>query len=130
MNEVQTPSARIIADAQKTKTIVDAAGRSITFRSLSVLDQARILKAIGAAQSENGPYVRLACIALSVMEIDGVPVPRAVNDAGVEAAISRLGDEGFMALSVDMERRAADARQAAEEAMGGPVPGPLAAPAT
>lgn len=126
MSEAQSPSARIVAAAQQATTMVDARGRKISFRVMSVLDQARIFKAIGPAQSENGPYVRLAIMAASVVDIDGVPSPSIVNDQGVEAAISRLGDDGYMALSIDMDRRVAEARKAAEEALDEPGALPLA----
>lgn len=111
-----SPSAAIVASASSTTTLTDALGRQIVFRRLNVLDQARILKAIGPAQSENGPYVRLATIAASVTSIDNVPFPAPVNDGQIETAIGRLGDEGFAALVVEFERLEKVAKAAAEAA--------------
>ena len=111
-----TPSAKIISNAQQTHVLVDAAGRNLTMKSLTLLDQARIFKAVGAANAENGPYVRLATLAACVTEIDGVPYPFPNNDKAVEGAITRLGDHGLMAISVHAEREAEETRLAAEEA--------------
>jgi hypothetical protein len=86
--------------------VTDANGRKITFRSLGILDQARIYKAIGPLQAENGPYPRLATLAVSVVAYDDVPAPpMPLNDRDVEAAIARLGDDGFVAISLELNRR-------------------------
>lgn len=118
MSDTQSPSAAIIARAAATTELTDALGRVIRFKRLGVLDQARIFKAIGPAQAENGPYVRLATVAASVVAIDGAPVPSPVNDAQIEAAIGRLGDDGYAALQIWFERQEEVTRAAAEAALG------------
>ncbi|GAN79774.1 hypothetical protein [Acidocella aminolytica] len=111
------PSAATVKTATLESVVTDAKGRKIAFRPLGILDQARIYKAVGADNSENGPYVRLATMAASVTSIDGVPTPASpTNDREVEAAIARLGDEGFLALSLDLNAKAEAAIAAAQEA--------------
>lgn len=110
-------SAEMAAAAAAVTTVTDASGRRITYRRLGILQQAKIFKAIGPAQSENGPYVRLATMAAAVTSIDDVPAPPLpTNDREVEAAITRLGDDGFVAVSLEMTRRAEEALEAAKAA--------------
>ena len=109
-----SPSSDIVKAARKTWEVRDELGRVIRGRALSVLDQARMFKAIGSVHSDNSAYVRLAMIAFSVSHIDGAPVSTPVNESGVDAAINRLGDEGYVAVqamveSMIAERVAADA---------------------
>jgi hypothetical protein len=110
-----TPSGRIVAAAQQPIEIMDASARVMKLRTLGVLDQVRLLRAIGPDQSRNEPYVMLVQAAASVCEIDGVPVPFPANERQIDAAIARLGDEGFAAISVHM-RKAVEAVEAAAAA--------------
>lgn len=118
-----SPSARIVATENATRTVTATSGRKFTYRAkgLSVLDQAKLFKAIGPAQSENWPYVRTAVIAACITDIDGVPMPKIVNDAGVERAIELMDDDGFAALSLDFDARA---KEAAEEIPADPLAQP------
>lgn len=112
------PAAATVAAASLTTHVSDATGRKITYRRLGILEQARILKAIGPAQSENGPYVRLATMAAAVVSIDDIPAPpMPINDRQIEAAISSLGDDGFIAVSLEMNRQAEAAIEAAQAVM-------------
>lgn len=95
--------------------VTDAKGRKITTRKFNVLDQVKLLRAIGAEQSNNQPYVQIVMMAASVSDIDGVPCPVPTNERTIDAAIARIGDDGFAALMVDM-RRQVDALEAAAEA--------------
>lgn len=100
-------------------TVVDAKGRSITYKPMTVLDQARILKVIGRENpmdAQNGPYVTIAMLACSVKDIDGAPQPAPTSPKDIEAAIARLGDEGFAALQVEAEKRRAEMEEAASVA--------------
>ena len=107
MADSQTPSSRVINDARKLRTLTDADGRKITFRALTILDQARLFKAIGPEQAQNQPYVGLAVIAASVVDIDGTPSPWPHNPATVDGAIGRLGDSGYLAYQGELERELA-----------------------
>lgn len=108
--------------------VTDAKGRKFTTRKMNVLDQVKLLRAIGAEQSGNQPYVQIVMMAASVSEVDGVPQPVPTNERQIDAAISKIGDEGFAALMVDMRRQMEALEKAAEEAADGEVntPDPLA----
>jgi hypothetical protein len=96
--------------------VTDAKGRKLTIRRLNVLDQVRLLRAIGAAQSSNEPYVNVVTMAASVSEIDGVPVPPVTNERQIDAAVGRIGDPGFAAIMVNMNKEVAEVMAAAEAA--------------
>ena len=76
----------------------DRAGRVIELRRLGVVEQLRLFKVLGPELSENRAYVGLARMAAAVAMVDGVPVPFPVNEAGIEAALERLGDDGVEAV--------------------------------
>ena len=97
-----SPSARIIAQAASTTTIVDADGRTLIIRRLSALDRLRLYKLVGAYLGTNAPYLGLATLAVSVCAIDGVPMPPPVTESQLEALVARLGDAGFAAASAAM----------------------------
>lgn len=99
MSGANTPSGRIIAAANQERETTDSLGRKIMYRRLGALDKARLFKAVGPAQSQNGPYVGMAMLAASVTYVDGVPMPFPSTDSVIEAAISRLGDEGIEAVA-------------------------------
>lgn len=74
--------------------VQDKSGREIELRRLGVVEQLRLFKVLGPELSENRAYVGLARVAAAVAAVDGVPVPFPGNEAGVEAALERLGDDG------------------------------------
>ncbi|HVC15972.1 MAG TPA: hypothetical protein VNE18_01590 [Rhodanobacter sp.] len=99
--------------------LTDAKGRRITFKTMTVLDQSRIIRIIGRADpmdAQNQPYVSMAMAACSVTDIDGVPRPAPVKPEHIEAAIDALGDEGYAALIVDTQARAGELENAAASA--------------
>lgn len=114
-----------------SEVITDAKGRKFTTRKLKVLDQIKLLRAIGPAQSGNEPYVQIVMMAAGVAEIDGVPCPVITNERQIDATIDKIGDEGFAALMVDMRKQVEALNAAAEAAADGEVttPDPLAASA-
>lgn len=75
--------------------ITDRLGRVLALRRLTVLDRLRLFKAAGPVLSENHPWFGMAVLAASVAAIDGVPIPMPTNESQIEAAVSRLGDEGL-----------------------------------
>ena len=99
--------------------ITDTKGRKITLRKMNVLDQVKLLRAIGPAQANNEPYVMLVNVAAAVSMIDGVPQPPPVNERQIDAAIARLDDDGFNAISAYMRAEIKKAEAAAEAAMAG-----------
>lgn len=114
--------------------IVDAKGRVLVLRDLNVLEQVRLLRAIGPAQSENQPYVNMVQAVATVLSVDGVPLPAMVNERSIDACIERVGEEGFGALIVRMRKITAEveavALAASETAsQNGAQSGPLEVPA-
>jgi hypothetical protein len=87
----------------------DRRGRVLSLRRLTVLDRLRLFKAAGPALAENHPWFGMAVLASSVAAIDGIPVPMPTSEAQIEAAVSRLGDEGLEAVAsaLDLEDREA-----------------------
>lgn len=86
--------------ADDSVEIRDASLRALRLRRINVLDQVKLLRAVGPAQSNNQPYVALVNMAASVSHIDGVPMPPMGNERQIDAAVARIGDEGFAALQV------------------------------
>lgn len=108
-----TPSARIVNVAQALKIVTDATGRRITFRAMTVLDQARAYRAMGGDAASNGPYASIALVACSVVEIDGVPRPAPKSLPEMDAAIGALGDDGYIAVYAESQRMQRETMEAA-----------------
>jgi hypothetical protein len=97
-----TPSQVIVANASQSVSTIDAKGRRLTLRRLTALDTLRLFKAAGPVLAQNEPWLSLAGMAYSVLDIDGVPVPSPVTEAQIEGLIDRLGDEGLSAIADSM----------------------------
>jgi len=82
--------------------VVDARGRLLGLRRLSVLDRLRLYEAAGAELSRNDRWLGLAVLAASVAVIDGVPVPMPASKAGIEAAVQRLDEDGLAAVAAGL----------------------------
>jgi hypothetical protein len=94
-----TPSQSIVREAIKTITVVDERGRRLTLRRLTALDTLRLFKAAGPVLSQNEPWLSMAGLAFSVLEIDGIPVPPPATESQIESLIDRLGDEGLETIA-------------------------------
>jgi hypothetical protein len=68
-----------------------------------------LLKAAGPDLSQNDAWLNMAGLAVSVVELDGVPRAMPASERQIENAISELGDHGLKA--------AADALSSQEESM-------------
>ncbi|MDR3536524.1 MAG: hypothetical protein P4L71_08490 [Acetobacteraceae bacterium] len=86
------------------ETVTDGRGRILAIRRLSVLDRLRLFKAAGPVLAENHPWFGMAVLATSVAAIDGVPVPMPANELQIEAAVSRLGEEGLSAVAMTLDQ--------------------------
>lgn len=85
------------------KVIEDSRGRKLAIRALTMRDRLRLFKALGPELSLNEPYLGLAALAASVTAVDGVPLPFPGNEAAVENAVERLGEEGLDAVALATE---------------------------
>ena len=94
-----TPSATIIEAASASRTITDAAGRRITVRRMTALDKLRLFKAAGQELASNDRWLAMAMLASAVIAVDDIPLPLPVNEALIEAAVAKLGDQGIEAVA-------------------------------
>ncbi len=93
------PSQAIIREATETFTATDKKGRRLVLRRRSALDTLRLFKAAGPILAQNEPWLSMAGLAFSVLEIDGVPVPPPGTEPQIESLIDRLGDDGLAAIA-------------------------------
>jgi len=91
-----TPSQQYLTT---TETVQDAAGRSLSLRRLNALDKLRLFKAAGPVLAQNPLWLGMATLACAVIEIDGIPIPSAINEAQIEALVGKLGDTGIAAIA-------------------------------
>lgn len=82
--------------------VIDARGRLLGLRKLSVLDRLRLYEAAGAELSRNDRWLGLAVLAASVAAIDTVPVPMPASKAAIEAAVARLDEDGLAAVAAGL----------------------------
>lgn len=94
-----TPSQTIVREATKSLNTVDKKGRRLTLRLLTALDTLRLFKAAGPVLAQNEPWLSMASLAFSILEIDGVPVPAPATEAQIESLIDKLGDHGLAAIA-------------------------------
>ncbi len=94
-----TPSQTIVSESTRTLTTVDTNGRRLSLRRLTALDTLRLFKIAGPLLAQNEPWLAMAGLAFSVLEIDGVPVPASVTEAQIEGLVGRLGDTGLTAIA-------------------------------
>jgi len=94
-----SPTKSIIDKAAETKMIKDELGRLLAVRRLTALDTLRLFKAAGSELSQNQAWLGIASLAMSVTAIDDIPIPIPINEAQIESAVSRLGEEGLDAAA-------------------------------
>ena len=94
-----TPSQTIVQQIRPRFHNSRYEGRRLSLRRLTALDTLRLFKAAGPVLAQNEPWLSMAGLAFSVLEIDGVPVPTPVTEAQIEGLIDRLGDEGLAAIA-------------------------------
>lgn len=66
---------------------------------MTALDTLRLFKAAGPVLAQNEPWLSMAGLAFSVLEIDGLPIPTPATEASIENVIERLGDAGLAAVA-------------------------------
>jgi hypothetical protein len=93
------PSQRIVSEAAREFQVTDRSGRVLQVRRPGPLDRLRLFKAVGPALANNERYVGYAMLAMCVSMIDGVPQPAPATEGQLEALVTRLGDEGMIAVS-------------------------------
>jgi hypothetical protein len=94
-----TPTDHILTRTSMTFRRVDKLGRTITIRPVTALDRLRLLKASGPELSQNDGWLSMAILALSVVELNGIPRVMPANERQIEAAVAELGDAGLQAVA-------------------------------
>ena len=82
--------------------LIDQAGRRLQLRRVGVVEQLRLFKALGPELSVNQPYMHGAFIATAVAMIDDVPLLLPASEAGVEAALERIGLDAMPLVAAAM----------------------------
>ncbi len=85
------------------ETVTDNAGRKLQLRRIGVVEQMRLFKALGPELSANAPYMHGALIGAAVAMIDAVPMPFPASEAGLEAALERIGLDAMPLIANAME---------------------------
>jgi hypothetical protein len=98
-----TPTQVIAGVASQTFAATDRNGRRLVLRRLTALDTLRLFKAAGPVLAQNEPWLSMAGLAFSVLEIDGVPVPAPAAELQIESLIERLGDAGLAAIAQTLQ---------------------------
>ena len=106
---MQTPSGRILDDAQAAPVAVDAEGRRIALRRLTALDKLRLFEAAGPELARNDHWIGMAALVVSVTAIDEVPVPVPTSKQAIEGVVRRLGDDGIAAVAAALAEAVPDA---------------------
>lgn len=100
------PSRSIVNEATRTFTAIDDQGRRLLLRRLTALDTLRLFKAAGPVLAQNEPWLSMAALGFSVLEINDVPVPPPATENQIETLIDRLGDEGLAAIAEALKSEA------------------------
>ncbi len=94
-----SPSARIVSAAARSVTVTDSLGRQIEVKRLIVSERLRFLKAVPSDLQGNPLWLTNALAIASVIGMDGIPCPMPVDEASIERAGDKLGDEGLEAAN-------------------------------
>ncbi len=86
-----------------SEIVTDNAGRRIQLRRIGVVEQMRLFKALGPELSANAAYMHGALIGAAVAMIDDLPMPFPTNEAGLEAALERIGLDAMPVVAKALE---------------------------
>jgi hypothetical protein len=91
---------QILQDStERVLRTIDKSGRTLVIHRPTALDTLRLFKAAGPNLAQNEAWLAMAGLACAVREIDGIPSPMPVNEAQIEALVSKLGDVGLEAIA-------------------------------
>lgn len=93
-----SPSAQVVAKANIEAVIVDPQGRSITLKKPGVLAQFKLIELLGASAS-NESFVGMVLPLMYVSAIDGDLVSRFTTRLQLDALITRLDEDGVVAVA-------------------------------
>ena len=86
--------------------VVDSKGRRLRVREPDVLQESRLVRAMGAEASQNNAYMLgYVMPAAMVVQIDGEDMPFPMTEREVDASIKRLGREGLTAVMTHLTEK-------------------------
>lgn len=93
----ETPSSRVVKEANQLAYVTDGKGRKLGLRQLPFIEEFRIIEAVGPDRAANQVYMGMLNPVLCIAEIDGDPVDIPRTHPQIEALIQRAGQDGFLA---------------------------------
>lgn len=99
-DEAETPSAAIVADANRVVQVKSESGKVLSVkRGDDMLARFRLARVMGADDAANNAMMSHALMAVSVVGVDGIPVafPKTVNQ--LEFLIGRLDARDITAIA-------------------------------
>lgn len=93
----ETPSQKVVADANRIVYVTDSRGRKIGLRQPQFADEFRIVAVVGAELAQNQVYMGMLNPLLFIAEIDGIVQPFPTSKIAVDSLINTAGREGFVA---------------------------------
>jgi hypothetical protein len=95
--------------------IIDSLGRKLKIKEPGILQESRLVRAMGGEASMNNGYMMgYVMPAAMVVEINGDPQPFPATEMQVDAAIQLLGREGLAAVMAHFVEQAAAAKARAD----------------
>jgi hypothetical protein len=93
----ETPSQKLINDANRIVYVTDDRGRKIGLRRPQFADEFRIVAVVGAELAANQVYMGMLSPLLFIAEIDGHVQPFPTSKIAVDSLINTAGREGYLA---------------------------------
>jgi len=82
--------------------VIDASGRRLVLRELSLLEEVDLYSAVGSQDVDNKGVMSVALLVSRVVSIDGSPVKVPTTGGELRALIKRVGREGVTAIQKAM----------------------------
>lgn len=118
ITKAPTPSEQVVEEANRIYHVIDAKGRDIGVRKMSMNVRRRVLKTISGEMAGKPQYLGMVMVAACVAEIDGETVHLPTTELQFDALIDKLDDAGFQAIGATIQEHfgiAADVAAAAGE---------------
>ena len=104
--------------ASEPNIVVDASGRRLKIEEPDILTESRLVRLIGQESALNSAYMGAYVVpAISVVEIDGDPMPFPMTLRELDAAIKRVGRDGLRAVVLHLAGERADVTDDAADAV-------------
>src|SRR5882672_12854595 len=89
----ESPTKQIVRESNPIRTVVDVQGRTIRYKNLTILERARLARALGELSS-NLSYFGMVATAACVIDIDGDSGFPKTKPSFLEQRLEWLGDDG------------------------------------